>query len=197
MEWITSWLEFLAQLGAMGIIIGLAVEWIPSEIVLAYGGWMVSQGTLHFLEAVIAGVIGGTIAQWFLYFIGRIGGRPFALKYGKYFFVQKHSIDRLDSLVEKHGSVMLFIARFIPVVRHAVSIPAGISKMPFVLFTVYTAIAMIPWSIAFIVLGIQLGSHWWTIKEVAHHYYPHLLLSTGAAMVIYFFIYKWKQYSQK
>lgn len=76
-DYISSILEFLSQLGYLGIALGLMIEVIPSEIVLGYGGYMISQGHLNFIGAVIAGTIGGTIAQLFLYWAGYYGGRPF------------------------------------------------------------------------------------------------------------------------
>lgn len=85
---ISEILTWLTNMGYAGIAIGLMIEIIPSEIVLAYGGYMVSEGTIGFIGAIIAGVIGGTIAQIFIYWIGRYGGRPFLDKYGKYLLIK-------------------------------------------------------------------------------------------------------------
>ena len=113
-ELINKVLLWLTDLGYFGIAIGLMIEVIPSEIVLAYGGYMVSQGTITFVGAVIAGTIGGVIAQLFLYWAGYYGGRPFLEKYGKYVFIHKKHIDMAESWFERYGTGVIFTARFIP-----------------------------------------------------------------------------------
>ncbi|WP_409273137.1 DedA family protein [Neobacillus sp. SCS-31] len=180
-EFIFNILTALSELGYLGIAIGLMIEIIPSEIVLGYGGYMISQGTINFPLAVIAGTIGGTFAQLFLYWAGYYGGRPFLEKYGKYIFINRHHIDLSEKWFEKYGSGVIFSARFIPVVRHAISIPAGISKMPLSKFTLYTVAAVVPWTIFFLYLGVILGENWANIKEVAQ---PYVLPALGIAIVL-------------
>ncbi|KUL07107.1 DedA family protein [Bacillus licheniformis] len=179
-------LMWLTDLGYFGIAIGLMIEIIPSEIVLAYGGYLVSSGSITMTGAVIAGVIGGTIAQLFLYWIGYYGGRPFLYKYGKYLLIQKHHIQTAEKWFEKYGGGVVFSARFIPVVRHAISIPAGIAKMPILKFTGLTVLAIIPWSILFVYLGIQLGSQWDHVENVARTYTTPIMLGAAAMIILYF-----------
>ncbi|AGN35784.1 DedA family protein [Bacillus paralicheniformis] len=179
-------LMWLTDLGYFGIAIGLMIEIIPSEIVLAYGGYLVSSGSITMTGAVIAGVIGGTIAQLFLYWIGYYGGRPFLYKYGKYLLIQKHHIQTAEKWFEKYGGGVVFSARFIPVVRHAISIPAGIAKMPILKFTGLTVLAIIPWSILFVYLGIQLGSRWDHVENVARTYTTPIMIGAAAMIILYF-----------
>ncbi len=89
--------------------------------------------------------------------VGAYGGRPFLQKYGKYLFIHDKHTDLAENWFNKYGAGVVFSARFVPVVRHAISIPAGIAKMPFWKFTSLTVLAMIPWSIFFIYLGGKLG----------------------------------------
>ena len=125
------------------------------------------------MGAVIAGTIGGTLAQIFLYWLGYYGGRPVVEKYGKYLLINKHHLDIAEGWFKRYGAGVIFSARFIPVVRHAISIPAGLAKMPLKLFTLYTVVAIIPWSILFIYLGEKLGGNWRQIKEYASDYTLH------------------------
>jgi membrane protein DedA with SNARE-associated domain len=192
-DYISSTLEFLSQLGYFGIALGLMIEIIPSEIVLGYGGYMISQGHLNFIGAVIAGTIGGTIAQLFLYWAGYYGGRPFLEKYGKYVFIKKKHIDVAEHWFEKYGAGVIFSARFIPVVRHAISIPAGIAKMPASKFTLYTVAAILPWSILFIYIGKALGSNWSHVKEVAQPYVIPLIIAAIVIGVIYYLVKRTKK----
>jgi membrane protein DedA with SNARE-associated domain len=164
--------DTLAQMGYYGIALGLMIEIIPSEIVLSYGGYLIKEGELQFLGALLAGIIGGTIAQVFLYLLGSYGGRPFLYKYGKFLLIHKHHLDLAESWFQSYGTGVIFSARFIPVVRHAISIPAGIAKMPLSLFTTYTVAAMIPWTVLFLLLGMELGEHW---QEIGHYSKPFLV----------------------
>ncbi|TXC89762.1 DedA family protein [Metabacillus litoralis] len=182
-------LEWLTNLGYIGIAIGLMLEVIPSEVVLGYGGYMIVLGKIGFIGAIIAGVIGGTVAQLILYWIGSIGGRPFLKKYGKFLLIKNHHIDLSEKWFEKYGSGVIFGARFIPIVRHAISIPAGIAKMSIWKFTLYTVAAMIPWTIFFLYLGMELGSNWMYIKEAAKPFVIPLI-SISCLMVIAYFLVK-------
>jgi membrane protein DedA with SNARE-associated domain len=192
-EFIFSVLEFLSELGYFGIALGLMIEIIPSEIVLGYGGYMISEGILGYPGAVIAGTIGGTLAQLFLYWAGYYGGRPFLEKYGKYVFVKKKQIDLSEQWFRKYGVGVIFFARFIPVVRHAISIPAGIAKMSATKFTLYTVAAVIPWTILFLYLGHALGENWSHIKEYAAQYTMPIIIGAVILGVIYFLIKKTKK----
>lgn len=180
---VLTWVE---NLGVWGIMIGLMIEVIPSEIVLAYGGYLVYQEKISFVGAVIFGTIGGTIAQIFVYWIGRYGGRPFLEKYGRYLFIHKKHIDLSEQWFQRYGAGVIFTARFIPVVRHAISIPAGIAKMSLVRFTIYTVMAVIPWSIFFVYLGMKLGDSWEAIDEKAAPYIIPFILGAVILTILYF-----------
>lgn len=185
-DFILNVLDWLSSLGYLGIALGLMLEVIPSEIVLGYGGYMISQGTIGFAGAVIAGTIGGTIAQLFLYWLGYYGGRPVLEKYGKYLLINNHHIDLSEQWFKKYGPGVIFSARFIPVVRHAISIPAGIARMSFIKFTLYTIAAIIPWTIFFLNLGIVLGENWAGIKDAARPYIIPVAVIALIAGIIYF-----------
>jgi membrane protein DedA with SNARE-associated domain len=183
-DFIMAVLDWLSDLGYMGIAIGLMLEVIPSEIVLGYGGYMISQESIGFAGAVIAGTIGGTIAQLFLYWLGYYGGRPVLEKYGKYMLINRHHIDLSEQWFNKFGPGVIFSARFIPVVRHAISIPAGIARMSSIKFTLYTIAAIIPWTIFFLYMGIVLGENWAGVKDAAKPFIvPISIIALGAGTV--------------
>lgn len=181
---ISSLFHWLQSLGVFGIMVGLMVEVIPSEIVLAWGGYLVHQGEIGFFGAVLFGTIGGVIAQIFVYWIGRYGGRPFVEKFGKYILINKKHIEVSEAWFAKYGTGMIFTARFIPVVRHAISIPAGMAKMPLGKFTVLTTLAVIPWSIMFVYLGMKLGENWENINEKAGPFlFPIAAVAIGLTLI--------------
>lgn len=183
-------LLYLADLGYFGIALGLMIEIIPSEIVLSYGGFMISQGTIGWPLAVVAAVIGGLFSQLFLYWFARYGGRPLILKYGKYLLITEHHLDLAERWFLKYGQGVIFGARFIPVVRHAISIPAGLAKMDQTKFSFYTVLAIIPWSILFLYLGETLGTNWRSIKEVAAPYTNGVLIAAVVMILLYVFLKK-------
>ncbi|MBG9449013.1 membrane protein [Cytobacillus firmus] len=191
-EIIAGIFELLSQLGYVGIALGLMVEVIPSEIVLSYGGFLVSTGKIHFIGALLSGIAGGTLAQLFLYWLGAYGGRPVLDKYGKYLLIQKKHLDASEKWFEKYGTGVIFTARFIPVIRHAISIPAGIAKMPLSVFTVYTLAAMVPWTVLFLLLGMELGDHWRDIKEYAKPFILPIIVIALVSGAIYLFYIKRK-----
>jgi membrane protein DedA with SNARE-associated domain len=184
-EWIQTIFAFLADLGYVGVALALMIEVIPSEIVLSYAGYLVSRGEISFIGAVIAGTIGGTLAQLFLYWMGYYGGRPFLDKYGKYLLIHQKHLDLAEEWFRKYGTGVIFTARFIPVVRHAISIPAGIAKMSWTRFTFYTTCAVIPWSIFFIYLGEKLGSNWQQIDEMARPYLKPIIVGAIVLTALY------------
>lgn len=187
---ISTLFEWIQSLGYFGIMIGLMIEVIPSEIVLAFGGFLVWSGDINFFGAVLFGTIGGVIAQIFVYWIGRLWGQYVLEKYGKYILIQKKHIDHSEEWFNKYGTGVIFTARFIPVVRHAISVPAGISRMPLGKFTLLTTLAVIPWSALFVYLGMTLGNKWEDIDEVAAKYTNEIIL-VALALIIIYFVYKW------
>ncbi|WP_459502958.1 undecaprenyl phosphate transporter UptA [Bacillus sp. C1] len=190
---IQSALSFLEGLGYWGIMLGLMIEIIPSEIVLAYAGYLVFSGNISFIGAVFFGTVGGVIAQVFIYWIGRYGGRPFLERYGKYIFIHKKQIDSAEEWFNRYGAGVIFTARFIPLVRHAISVPAGITKMPLMRFITLTTLAVIPWSVIFIYLGKTLGANWENIDEVAGPYVTSFAVGGVILIVLYFALKIWQK----
>lgn len=184
--------DILSEYGYIGIALGLMIEVIPSEIVLSYGGYLISRGDIHFIGALISGVIGGTLAQIFLYWIGSYGGRPFLERYGKYLFIHEKHLDASERWFDKYGTGVVFSARFVPIVRHAISIPAGIAKMPLPQFTLLTMGAMIPWTVLFLLLGIELGDHWHMIKSYARPFLFPIIVIAIASLCCYILFIKFK-----
>ncbi|MEV5038199.1 DedA family protein [Peribacillus frigoritolerans] len=185
-------LNWFAEMGYMGILLGLMVEIIPSELVLGYGGYVVGLGKMNFWGAVLAGVAGGTMAQLFLYWAGYYGGRPFLLKYGKYILIKENHIVHAEEWFKRYGVGVVFTARFIPVVRHAISIPAGIARMSVWKFIFYTVAAVIPWTILFLTLGRILGENWQQIREITE---PYLIPTAGFSFILIMLYILWKKKS--
>ncbi len=146
-----------ATTGLAGIVLAMAIESccipLPSEIVMPLAGVMVVSGTilagvnpvLAILLVALAGAIGCLVGSIAAYGIGYAGGRPLMLKYGRYVLISQHDADKADAFFQRWGSETTFFSRLLPVVRTYISLPAGIAKMPFGRFCLYTFLGSFPW----------------------------------------------------
>ena len=159
-EYISMFIEFFQQFGYFGVFFALCFEFIPAEVVLPMAGYWVAQGDFNIHLLAFAGTLGGTVGPLTLYALGRYGGRPLVVKYGKYFLVNQKQIDASDRFFEKYGPSVAFFARFLPVVRTAISIPCGMTKMSVAKFSIYTFVAMYPITYLYLYLGLKLGENW-------------------------------------
>jgi membrane protein DedA with SNARE-associated domain len=163
-------IHFISALGFWGIFIGMIIESacipLPSEVIMLYGGFMVYQGTLSFFSVVAAGVLGNLVGSVIMYWIGSRYGRPVIERYGKYVLFNYEHLDKADRWFSKYGDWVTFFGRNLPVIRTFISLPAGIAKMPFGRFFIFTLIGSAPWNLALTFFGYKLGQHW----EIAQHY---------------------------
>jgi len=167
-EWMARMAEaltgFIASLGYWGIAIGMAIEScnipLPSEIILPYGGYLVSTGRLEFFWAAMAGTAGGTCGSVVSYYIGLYGGRPFLYRYGRYFGVTPQKLVLAEEWFARYGEATVFFTRLLPVIRTFISLPAGVARMNLTRFVVYTFLGSLPWSLLLTYVGYLLGEHW-------------------------------------
>lgn len=157
-------LEMIGQFGYLGMFFSMILEAIiiiiPSELILATGGILASQGIFSFWGAFLIGLFGSVFCAVIIYLMGRLGGRPFVEKYGKYFFMKKEDIEKADEWFSKYGMIAAFIGRNFPIIRTFISLPIGMTKLNFTKFFIYTTLGSIPWTFAFVYVGYALGSNW-------------------------------------
>lgn len=183
-EYIIVFIEFLKQFSYFGILFALCFEFVPAEIVLPLAGYWVYQGEFNIHLMALAGAVGGTIGPMSLYALGRYGGRPIIEKFGKYFLVNQKQIEISDRFFEKFGSSVAFIARFLPVVRTAISIPCGMAKMNFMKFSFFTFLAMYPITYLYLYLGTKLGPHWDQAGSLFKQYMSPIVLILLVVIVL-------------
>ncbi len=157
-----------------GVVILMAIESacipFPSELIMPLAGWMLikaqSLPPVFCLVAGAYGALGNLIGSVITYWVGARGGRPLLEKYGRYVLITRHDLDRADAWFQKRGSMSVFVSRVLPVIRTFISLPAGIARMNFVRFSVYTFIGSFVWSTALAYGGYLLGEHWEQIRTV-------------------------------
>ncbi len=136
--------NIISSLGYFGITILMALESacipIPSEIIMPFSGFLVFAEKFSLWSVVLWGTIGNLIGSIIAYFVGYYGGRPLVEKYGKYILISHHELALADSWFQKYGGLSVFFSRLLPVVRTFISLPAGIARMPFLKFCLYTVL---------------------------------------------------------
>ena len=189
---IMSMVEFFKGFGYFGVLLALCFEFIPAEIVLPMAGFWIAQGEFNYYLMVLAGTIGGTIGPITLYALGRYGGRPLVLKYGKYFLINEKQVNAADKFFAKYGAGVAFFARFMPVVRTAISVPCGMAKMSLAKFSIYTFAAMLPITALYVYLGIKLGENWEEAGALFKQYLQPFIIVLVILALIYG-VYKYRQ----
>jgi membrane protein DedA with SNARE-associated domain len=179
--------------GYAGVMVAMAIESamvpLPSELILPYAGFLVSdpaqlepltKGHWAFWIVVLVGTVGNTLGSLVAYAIGAWGGRPFLERYGRYLLIRPHEIEIADNFFRKYGAATVFFGRLLPIVRTFISFPAGVTRMPLGKFIAYSTAGAVPWSIALVWAGVQLGANW---TDIRHALQPFDLVIAVAVLV--------------
>lgn len=162
----------LDRLGYVGTFFGMALESacipIPSEAILPFGGYLSYTGRLNLFWVIIIGTLGGTAGSVGAYYLGKLGGRPLVEKYAHKLRLSKSKIEKSDEYFTKYGEKIVFYSRLLPIIRTFISLPAGISKMNFKKFTVYTFLGSLIWSTVLAYVGYKMGENWIAIRPLFH-----------------------------
>jgi membrane protein DedA with SNARE-associated domain len=149
---------------------------IPSEVTMLFGGALASAAfvageaePLTIWGVVVAGTAGNLVGSWLAYWVGLRGGRPLAERWGRYILLRPHEIDRAEAWFARRGQLAVFVSRMLPVVRTFISLPAGVARMPFGRFTLYTVLGCIPWNLGLTLVGFAVGENW---EKVERYFTP-------------------------
>ena len=170
---LTSWLvDTIGKMGYTGIVSLMFLESsffpFPSEVVMPPAGYLAWKGEMSLTLVLISGIAGSILGALFNYWLAVKLGRPFLLKYGKYFFISPESIKKADDFFSKHGHVSTLVGRLLPVIRQYISLPAGIARMPMKTFLLFTTIGAGAWVLVLTFAGYLLGEHQDLLKEYLH-----------------------------
>ncbi len=160
-NFITSFIERVGYLG-LGLLMTLEaiIAPIPSELIVPFSGFLISDGRFTWLGVLAATTIGSTVGAYALYALGKYGGRLLITKWGHWVLVKPEDITKTEEFFKKHGGKAVFISKFIPIIRSYISLPAGLSQMPLGPFFLYSITGSIIWNSFLVYLGFTLKNNW-------------------------------------
>jgi membrane protein DedA with SNARE-associated domain len=196
-DFISLIVNFINEIGYLGIFIGMFLEStiipIPSEVVMIPAGIASSKGLMNIYTVTIIGTFGNILGAVFSYFLALTLGRKIILKIGKYFFIKPETIEKIEIFFKKYGSISVFIGRLLPGFRHFISLPAGLARMDFKLFLLYTSLGSSIWTSILSFTGYFIGENQDLIvkntKEIS------IILLIGAIFLITTFL-AYKKYKK-
>lgn len=177
-------IQIIENWGYLGVGLLIAIENIfppiPSELILAFGGFMTTKTVLNEVGVILSATIGSTVGAIVLYLIGRILNKErlekiVSGKIGKVLRLKPEDIEKADKWFDTKGQKTVFICRFIPIVRSLISIPAGMSEMKIWKFLLYTVFGSAIWNTVLVLLGKKLGDSWETVVNVFNEF-SHIIL---------------------
>jgi membrane protein DedA with SNARE-associated domain len=164
-------LTTISQLGYAGLFFLMMLESmivpVPSEFVMPFAGFLVAQGSFNGVIVILTSTLGSITGSLIFYYIGKTGGYTLVQRYGKYVLVDTEDIKKTEIWFNKRGELTIFFARLLPVVRHLISLIAGIGHMNMKKFTIYTILGAALWNGILTYLGILLGQHWNEVSQYA------------------------------
>jgi membrane protein DedA with SNARE-associated domain len=188
---VTGWAEDLLLGGGYVLLAALILlenlfPPIPSELLLPLAGSRVASGDFDYFLAVIAATMGSVAGALILYGIGRVGGRPLLLRYGRILRLDARRLDRADEWFDAHGPKVVLLGRLVPGVRSVVSVPAGLSEMPVARFVALTTLGSATWNTVLIGAGWALGARWREATELIERADVWVYVAVVAAIALAF-----------
>ena len=185
----------ISQSGYLGIVLLMAIESacipLPSEVIMPFSGYLVSTGRFDLIWVAVAGAFGCNVGSAVAYYVGAWGGRPLIERYGRYVLVTRHDLELADRFFARFGNWAVFVARLLPVIRTFIAFPAGVARMNFLRFNLYTFLGSLPWCFLLAYAGLKLGERWTTLRLYFHRFDTVI----GVAIVVFavWFIHnRWK-----
>jgi membrane protein DedA with SNARE-associated domain len=172
----------ITTLGYGGVFIMMVLESMvfpsPSEVVMPFAGFIASQGTFNLILVIIVSTLGSIIGSLLSYYIGKRWGTHLVEKYGKYVLINVDDLERTEHWFERRGEVTIFFSRLIPVVRHLISLVAGVAEMDVKRFIIYTIAGAAIWNSITAYLGYYLGQNYELVTKYTEE------ISYGVVVVI-------------
>ncbi len=193
-QWSVDLIEYM---GYPGIVLLMGLEsslfpW-PSELVMPQAGYLVAEGKMNMVVVITLGVIGSWLGALFNYALAMWLGRPFFLRYGKYIFCPPEKFAMVERFFKAHGEISTFTGRLIPVVRHLISIPAGLTRMKMSHFLLYTGIGAGIWVTILTYVGFICGRNIELIKKHSRECTIGVVIGCVVIVSVYVWLHRRRQ----
>src|SRR4051812_33020651 len=166
---VTFAVNVIGDLGLFGVFALMVAESacipIPSEATMLFAGFNVSEGHWSLFEVVLVGTLANLVGSWIAYAVGYYGRIDILEKHGKKLHVNPKHLEWADRWFERHGDATVFFARMLPIIRTFISLPAGVARMPFWRFSLFTVAGCLPWVFLLTFIGRQVGDNWQQWKD--------------------------------
>jgi membrane protein DedA with SNARE-associated domain len=165
--------DVVDKLGLPGIFALMVAESacipIPSEATMLFAGFNVAEGHWSLFLVVCVGVLANVVGSWIAYAVGYYGRIDLLEKHGAKLHVKPKHLAWADSWFERYGDATVFFSRMLPIIRTFISLPAGVAKMPFWRFTLFTLAGCVPWVFMLTFIGREVGDNWERWKDKLHY----------------------------
>lgn len=197
-----NWLvTTIGAMGYPGIFLLMAMESsiipIPSEIIMPPAGYLVHEGKMDMSLVILSGTLGSLFGAYVNYFAARYLGRPLLLKYGRYVLMTEEHFSKVESYFRNHGEISTFIGRLLPVIRHLISLPAGLAGMSHIKFSAYTLLGSLIWVSALTWIGYLIGHNEALIQQYSHQVVVDALAASVLLITIYIMLHRRKLARQR
>lgn len=189
--------DIVSRLGYPGVFLGTFLESIfppiPSEVILGFSGFLISEGRFQWLPVIISAVLGNAASVSLIWFLGRRFGKDFLLKFGKFAGITQKDLDKGEELFQKHGYKMVFFCQMIPMARTLIAVPAGVLKTTYWKFILANSLGATIWFILLTAVGFYFGENWTQVETIFKPFQSVILVFV--VLVFVFLVYKF--YSSK
>jgi membrane protein DedA with SNARE-associated domain len=165
---------------------------IPSEVTVGYAGYLASTGRLNLAAVIILATVGETVGAYISYLIGRVGGRAFVDRFGRYVLLSHADLDRAERWFDQRGEWSVALGRIVPLIRTFIALPAGVAEMAPLRFGLLTAAGSLVWIGALAGAGYALGDRW---NKLTHGFSVagYLIAALVVVAIAFFLFHRWRQ----
>ncbi len=186
-------IELISSAGYLGVGISMAIESffapIPSELIMPFAGFLASRGEMDLYLVILVGGFASYLGSLPFYLLGYLGNdliiNKFIAKYGKYLFIKKENVEKGYAIFEKYGKGIVLVGRVIPIIRTVISFPAGLAKMNFFEFSIFTLFGSTIWSGFLAFLGFLFASEYERVLEIMSTYENIIFITAGVLVLLY------------
>ena len=187
--------DVVDKMGLAGVFVLMTLESacipIPSEATMLFAGFAVSRGEYSLIAATLVGTFANLVGSWIAYAVGYYGRIELVEQHGHKLHISPKHLATADRWFARHGEATVFFARMLPIVRTFISLPAGVARMPFWRFSIFTFLGCLPWVFALTFIGKQAGANWEDWKD-SLHYVDYAVAVLIVAAAVYYLI-RWRR----